>query len=257
MTTSSDGYLTATADPATASVLLSVNFAAATGYNFVTIKRADGTIVRGADGALVPGGSTTKLIDHEAPRGPAVVYTASVSNGLGTITSTTATATLTATPYTARLKSLRTPALSCIISVHHYPDWDRPIDGATLPILGARYPTASQGTRQGRHGTMTVNTRSPAAKAALDALLDSDGPYLLQPSPESGEPDVYVTVGQVTEARPYDVSGQPRRIYSMPLTVVARPSTPGSTVAYPGHTYADSTVAWPLYSGRTGTYGAR
>jgi hypothetical protein len=227
------------------------------GYNKVTVKRADGTIVRGADGITAPSGAHSKLIDHEAPLGVAVVYTASATNGLNTITSTTATATITGQSSVAWLKSLRTPSLSVPVIVESWPDLALSIPGSVLPVLGGRYPNVSQGTRMAATGTLTVLTLTSAAQAALLALLNAGGPYLLQGTTASGEPDRYVSVGTVDMARFVKLAADPTRRFSLPLVEVARPSTAGSKVAYPGHTYADSKITWPLYSNRTGTYGSR
>jgi len=226
-------------------------------YSQLTVKRADGTIVRGLDAATAPGG-ILKGIDHEAPRGTAVSYTASLGNGYGTLASTAATATIT-DDGTAWLKCLGTPALSVQLSVHRYPDWERPQPMSALPILGGKYPIVSGDRRNARQGQLQLNTRARAAREALDALLESGGigPYLLQPSVSADEPDCYVAAGTDTQARPYDFSAQQRRITSLPVQQVARPSTAGSRVAIPGKTYGDSTAALPLYSNRTGTYGAR
>ena len=226
-------------------------------YTQLTVRRADGTIVRGLDAAAAPGG-ILKGIDHEAPRGTAVAYTASLGNGYGTLASTAATATI-ADDGTAWLKCLDTPALSVQLSVHRYPDWERPQPMSALPILGGKYPIVSGDRRNARQGQLQLNTRARAAREALDALLESGGigPYLLQPSVSADEPDCYVAAGTDTQARPYDFSAQQRRITSLSVQQVARPSTAGSRVAIPGKTYGDSTAALPLYSNRTGTYGAR
>jgi hypothetical protein len=68
------------------------------------------------------------------------------------------------------------------------------------------------------------------------------------------ETDQYVTIGAAALTRPIRISQDPSRVWSLPLQCVARPSTAGSKVAIPGHTYADSAVRWPTYSARTGTY---
>lgn len=265
MTTSSDGYLTVTASDPTASILITVDFRTAPGidasYKSVTVRRADGTIVRGLDATLAPGGMA-RGIDHESPLGAAAVYTASVTNGATTITSTTAMATSGIAATVSWLKSLRYPALSVALEVSKAPDWSDDIpSGVIYPVgsavSGVVMPSVTQGQRQGDRGSMIVDTETIVQRNALLALLRSPGPYLLQMATNSGEPDQYVAVGAVSRAWVVDVATEPWRVLTLPLTAVARPPTAGSQVAIPGHTYADSLVAWPLYSNRTGTYGSR
>lgn len=256
MTTSSDGRLTATADPATGSVLLSTNFAT-TGYNTVTIQRADGTIVRGADATLALRGVLIKGVDHEAPLGVAVVYIATATNGVSIMTSTTATATVSGQSDVTWLKSLRTPSLSVQLEVASPADYVSDLPMSVLYPLGGAYPTVSVGVRQAKTGTIAVNVSSRAQLDALEALLGSDGPLLLQYAANSEEPARYVVCGSVTVAWDVPVATVKERTVSFPIITVARPSTAGSRVSAPGHTYADSKVTWPLYSNRTGTYGSR
>jgi hypothetical protein len=210
--------------------------------------------VRGLDNATAPGGMTNG-IDHEAPLGAAQTYTAVATNGLATVSSTTATASVAAVAGFAWLKSLRTPSLSVQVMPQKWPDWSLGIAQSVLPVLDSKFPSVNDGTRQARSGAFTVLTRTLTELANLEALLNSGGPYLLQPTAQSGEPDMYVRVGAAVPARVAGISSEQTRAWQLPLTVVKRPSTGGSTVALPGRTFADSLIAHPLFSDRSGTFG--
>lgn len=226
-------------------------------YNTLTVTRADGTIVRGLNAAMAPSGITTKGIDHEAPRGVAVVYTARLSNGTGfDYVSTTATATIAADT-TTWIKSLRFPALSLSVDVNTPPDWAQGMPLAALYPLMGQYPLVQAGVRRARTAGMAINTVDRAGQNAVETLLASVGPYLIQFAPNSGEPDRYVTIGDSLAHVDVPVAATQDRTISFGLTEVQRPSTAGSTVTYPGHDYAHSTATWVLYSNRTGAYGTR
>lgn len=226
-------------------------------YRWVTVKRADGTAVRGADMVLAPNGVHSKLIDHEAPLGVAVVYTATFSNGIASVTSTTATATITGQTAVTWLKSLRYPALSVVIDVASAPDWSSDIALTVLYPISSGYPSASYGVRQAKTGTLSVNTYTRAELDELEALAASDGPYLIQFASNSEEPPRFAAIGNIQVNWDVDVATTKERTVVLGLTEVARPATAGTRVAYPGHTYGDSTATWPLYSNRTGTYASR
>lgn len=227
-------------------------------YTQLTIRRADGTIVRGADNAVAPGG-IGKGYDHEAPPGTAIVYTAYLSNGVVTVASTTATATITGQATVTWLKSLRTPGLSVMLDIASPPDWSSAVPAAALYPLAGKYPLVQGVQRRAKTGAMAVNTTDRAGLNALELLLETDGvgPFLLQFASNSGEPDRYVSVLDVLVAWDVPLATTQDRTVSFPLIEVARPPTIGSTVTIPGKSYADSGAVLPLYSNRTGSYGSR
>ncbi len=227
-------------------------------YTQLTVRRADGTIVRGLDNAVAPGG-IGKGYDHEAPLGSAVVYSASLSNGYGTLSSLTASATITAPSGSIWLKHLRTPAISVSAVVRDLPTIENDIPTGILSVLGARFPAAQGDAEKGDTGTISILTDTAAKRQALSALLTAGGagPYLMQMPSAWDEPDRYVMILNRSRARLTRPGADPYRITSLPFVQVARPATTGSTVTIPGKSYADSTAALPLYSNRTGTYGSR
>lgn len=227
-------------------------------YTQLTVRRADGTIVRGLDNAVAPGG-IGKGYDHEAPLGSAVVYSASLSNGYGTLSSLTASATITAPTGSIWLKHLRTPAISVSAVVRDLPTIENDIPTGILSVLGARFPAAQGDAEKGDTGTISILTDTAAKRQALSALLTAGGagPYLMQMPSAWDEPDRYVMILNRSRARLTRPGADPYRITSLPFVQVARPATAGSRVAIPGKSYADSSSALPLYSNRTGTYGSR
>lgn len=269
MTTSSDGYLVATVDPTYAGVLLAVNFTGAAGIaagDTVTVTQAatdpnsgvaQAVNVRGLDRLNAPGGVVAGY-DAEAPTGAVCTYTATAYNAAGTVivSSTTATAEVSAPATQVWLKALATPSLSQLVTVQTYPDWAYGINQGTFQVIGREDQVIKSDVRQSGTGTLSVKVTTAAALTALMTLLKSPGPYLMQ-APGFGDPDQYVQAGAIQPGRLVHAAGEPLRMVSVPLTVTGRPATAGSSVAIPGHTYADSLVRWPLYSSRTGTYLSR
>lgn len=224
-------------------------------YDRLTIRRSTGMVIRGLDNVSAPGGRHTKGYDNEAPRGVAITYQATISNGLASITSTTASVTVTSDG-NAWLSHLTKPALSMPVTVRELPTWENGVEESVSSELGGYWYLVTQGSRNADTGTLEVMTRSSTERAALTALLLAGGPFLLQCPATWDEPDRYFTVGAVPRRRLVRTGADLYRVFELPLTEVARPSTTGSSVAYPGHTYADSAAATALYSGVSGTYGA-
>lgn len=268
--TSSDGFLTVTAQPTYASVLVAVNFTGASGIsagNTILVTRtatdSNGVTstqrVRGLDRLRAPGGVSAGW-DAEAPLGVALTYQATAYNAAGTVIVTSTTATLTSPAIAAPtgqvwLKHLTSPILSQLVGCV-YPDWMYGIAQGVFTVIGRSDPIVKSDVRQLPSGTMTVKVSSAATLTALLALLNADGPYLMQ-APAFGDSDQYVSVGAITAQRFIFQPGAANRMIPIPLTVVARPATTGSRVAVPGHTYADSLTRWPLYSNRSSTYLTR
>lgn len=268
MPSSSDGVVTATADTATASVLLTVNFtvagspisgtAATTVYAITVTEQTTGRGVRGLTLASAPGGAVTG-IDHEAPFGVGLSYVATAYDVSGNLlaTSTAAAVTLLLPAFGSGmwLKSLTTPTMSVQPIPAAAPQWDADIAQGVLQVINRPDPIVVQDVRQYPSTTITVYTPTAADELALTNLLASPGPYLAQ-FPGLGAVDRYVTVGKYSVAG-VGSSPDPTRTWSLPMQSVGRPDPYGWAVAIPGKTYADSSAAMPLYSNRTGTYLSR
>jgi hypothetical protein len=225
-------------------------------YRTVTVTRSDGTVVAGLDGATAPGGMA-KGYDNEAPRGVTVTYTATITNGIRTVSSTSAAAVIAANNL-SWLKSRRFPALDVSLDLQGPPTWASPSNTVLSFPLNGVYPLAQAGPRRAPTSTMTLNIVDRATLNALEALISSgEAAYLLQLDINSGEPDRWVAITTYSVAPVVNLATSVDRTVTLGLAVVNRPPTAGSAVAMPGKTYADSAVAFPLYSNRTGTYGSR
>ncbi len=269
MPASSDGVVTVTILPDLTTVRVAVDFttagspltalAASRVFTVTVSESLTGRVVRGLSRAMAPG-AVAGGADHEAPFGVAQSYVATAYDVAGVLLASSAAAAITvANPvfgFATWIKSLTTPSLSVNVKTVIIPDWTAPIPEGVLRVIGRADPIVVQDIRQYETGTLEVLTQSPGAEAALTALLASPGPYLLQ-MPGFGTADRCVTVGSVVRKRPVNKATETWRTWSLPLTQVARPSVVGSRVSVPGHTYADSSAAWPLYSSRTGTYSSR
>lgn len=250
---SSDGFLTAYSDPSTASVILQPDFHTLPSYvGLVTVYRRDpdGTVsvVRGLDAYPSPM-CVTRSIDHEAPLGVSCAYWAQATDDNGTVVATS-TEVAIGTPAAyghTWLKSLRAPGRSVKLWTQTYPDWLEDIpQGVFYPDLGSS-PVVVSGQRRLGTGTWALLGLTAAETAAVRTLTRSEGggPYLLQPSAESGEDDVYVTLPGVTAARVTRIAADPARSYSLTVTQINRPPTAGARVALPGHTVAELAARYP------------
>jgi hypothetical protein len=90
-------------------------------------------------------------------------------------------------------------------------------------VHGRRLPVVISDVRGGRTGDLTVVTETQADKEALDWVLASGGPLLLQWPPGWGEGDMYVSVGDISQAPIVDYAEFHDRTWTLPLTEVDRP----------------------------------
>lgn len=268
MSTSSDGVVTATVDSTTASILLAVNFTVAgspvasgsqSSITAITVTEYNsGRVVRGLLTTSAPGGLVAG-IDHEATFDMGLAYGAVAYDASGAVLGTSSQATTTLPLPDGGpgmwLKSLATPSMSVSPVPAAAPQWDHDTAQGVIWVVGRPDPIVVQDVRRLPSTTLTVYTQTTADEAALGALLATQGPYLAQ-FPGLGSADCYVTVGKYSQVG-VATSADPLRIWSLPLQQVVAPPLPGWSVAIPGHTYADSTARWPLYSNRTGSYLSR
>jgi hypothetical protein len=266
MPASSDGIVTASLMADGLTVKLAVDFGVAgsplsgnatTVYGVAVTELTTGNQVRGM--SVAAAGATTG-VDHEAPLGVSLSYQAAALDAHGAkLTTSTAASITVPVPATGKgtwLKSLATPALSCNVITGMLPTWSADISTGVLQVIGRPDPVVVQDVREYESGTLEVLTRTSSEEAALLALLKSPGPYLLQ-WPASGSADRYVTVGKYDRKRTSNQFGDPYRLWTLPLTQVARPAVAGWSVAIPGRTYADTAATLATYAARTGTYAAR
>lgn len=238
----SDGVLTATVAPSLAAVLLTVRFDHLTGTNAamtVTVARTVGATgnVRGLDQHPAPKGVTAG-IDAEVPLGVPVTFVATARSAAGaTWTSQPVQVTVPLDRSRGWIKSLTDPGLSVRLSVESYPDWQRAQPLAVFRPFNRPDPVTRFGVRQFATGQMSVHALTVAEQVAVDALLLSSGPMLVQVGADQtvARPDVYVAVGEDTFSQP--APDPTYRGVSFPVTRIARPSTAGSVVRLPGRSW--------------------
>lgn len=103
------------------------------------------------------------------------------------------------------------------------PDWTRSARQGVNPVRGRARPVIISDVRTSRAGTMTLVTETQDELNTMWWLLETGNTLLLQWPSEWGERDVYVQVGDVTEAHVAEYAGYRDRTWSIPLTEVDRP----------------------------------
>ncbi|MGW5173105.1 hypothetical protein ACWERY_01905 [Streptomyces sp. NPDC004082] len=190
-------------------------------------------LVRGPNGLIdhdVIDSDLMVIEDHEAPLGAPVSYHIYQYPPGSLIAGTRVSGTVTldlADAQEAWLKDPGNPQRNMRVAVEKAPDWQRPIQQAEHVVRGRRNKVIFSGRRQGLEGDLAVWTRSDAEREALHLLLDSGNVLLWQASPGMGVDDMYVNVGQVTEARTGGTAKEPWRAWTLPLTQADLPITTG------------------------------
>ena len=202
------------------------------------------TLVRGTDGLIEQQAITSDLLlveDHEAPLGVPIHYHIAILNADGTTASTRTSPTITLTLAdinTCWLKDPGNPQRNTLVMVQRAPDWQRPIEQAVFVVRGRRNKVVLSGSRQGLEGDLAIWTRSDEERAALHLLLDSGNVLLWQAAPGLGVTDMYVNVGQITEARVGALAQEQWRAWALPLTEADMPVNLGVNGAA-GRTWQD------------------
>ncbi|MDQ0791957.1 hypothetical protein [Streptomyces sp. B1I3] len=223
-----------TADDATASIQLVVRELDTT--RTMTLYRITQggarTIVRGRTGLLdnVPVSAETLVVeDYEAPLGVPVSYRLEMYDGTtGVYTGSTSTTSVTIDPGDRNYSWLKDPArpqLNVRVMVKQAPDWSQPIDRAVMRIRGRQNALVLSGVRSGREGSLVLWTQTDQGREALRLLLATGSVLLWQSTPEMGEPDIYVSVGDSAAPRVVPYAPEPWREWTLPLTEVDRPIT--------------------------------
>ncbi|MFI1928360.1 hypothetical protein [Streptomyces sp. NPDC020377] len=203
----------------------------------ITVYRvtADGTRtpVRGPTGLYDKDVITSDLLiieDHEAPLETVVYYYIELYTAAGVLASTRSSAVITLdvddVNY-AWLKDPGNPQRNLRVMVAGAPDWQRPIEQSAFVVRGRRNKVVLSGTRQGLEGDLTVYTQDDDERSRLHWLLDSGNTLLWQAAPGMGVSDMYVTVGQITEARVGALAQETWRLWTLPLVEADMPVTTG------------------------------
>jgi len=125
------------------------------------------------------------------------------------------------------LISPTSPSLSCPVeAVRDLSSRNRPTQSGMLSVIGRRNPIAiSGGRRAGSRGTIVVRSDSGPLDDAIEALLDTDGPILINPQAGFGRdlPWIWVQPGDLEVRNPGEFTGYPYRHFAIPYTEVDQP----------------------------------
>ncbi|WP_181785066.1 hypothetical protein [Streptomyces phytophilus] len=192
------------------------------------------TLVRGPDGLVDRIPITSDLMvfeDYEAPLGVPVSYAAECYDASdNALESFRQSDTVTVDPGDPNLAWLKDPGLpqrNLRLLVERAPDWTRPIEQTGHRIRGRRNTVTISDVRGGLEGELAVWTRDDAERTALHWLLDSGNTLLWQAAPGMGVDDMYVSVGEATEARITTYAPEGWRAWSLPLTQTDMPTAVG------------------------------
>ncbi|MFE0039446.1 hypothetical protein [Streptomyces sp. NPDC059015] len=191
------------------------------------------TLVRGPNG-LIEGELITADVlvveDYEAPLGVPVDYYAEARNSSNIVTAFRDSATVILDPGDVQygwLKDPGNPQRNCHVMIARAPDWQRPIQQAEYRVRGRRDSVIHSDVRGGLEGDLVVYTQDDDERERLHWLLDPGNVLLWQAAPGHGVSDMYVSVGQVVEARAGGPATDPWRTWTLPLKEVANPTTVG------------------------------
>lgn len=164
--------------------------------------------------------------DYEAPLGTPVQWRVVLqdSGGVTRMSYTSDPVTLEAETTDVWLKDPGLPQRSVKITVATpMPTWSTPARQGVNSVRGRRLPVVISDVRGGRTGDLTVVTETTADREALDWVLASGSPLLLQWPPGWGEADMYVSVGDVQAAPVVEYAEFHDRTWVLPLIEVDRP----------------------------------
>ncbi|WP_458089523.1 hypothetical protein [Streptomyces malaysiensis] len=202
------------------------------------------TLVRGPSGLYAQTPITADEViveDYEAPLGVPVGYYAETLTVGAQTPGYQGTDTVTLDPGDRNecwLKDPGQPQRNLKVLVAKAPDWQRSIEQAELRVRGRRNSVILSDVRGGLEGELTIWTRSDDEREALHWLLDSGNILLWQSVPGMGVADMYVSVGQIAEARVTGYAPEPWRAWTLPLRQVDMPTTTG-VAGSAGRTWQD------------------
>ncbi|MEO3974376.1 hypothetical protein [Streptomyces sp. CAU 1734] len=215
-------------------VTLSISGLTAGGYTYWGLWRmaADGTrvAVRGPAGDLVQEtivGDLAVVEDHEAPLGVPVTYTLQVSTSPTVYRSTSSDSVIIEQPPDTEivLKDPGLPArqMTAVVAKGGMPTWTRKARQSVNLVRGRSLPVVISDVRTSREGSLMLITETAEDISALWWLLEPGSVLLLHWPPLFNERDVYVSVGDVSEAPFVEHAGYSDRQWVLPLTEVDRP----------------------------------
>jgi hypothetical protein len=191
------------------------------------------TLVRGSLGLIDRQAVTSDLMvieDHEAPLNVPVRYYVEMFPPGSLTADTRHTGYVTVVLADINriwLKDPGNPQRNLTVMVATAPDWSRPIEQASFVVRNRRNKVIHGGKRQGLEGDLVIRTVSDAERRSLHLLLDSGNTLLWQAVPGMGVDDMYVSVGQIPEARVAKLAQDQERAWTLPLIEQDMPVTTG------------------------------
>jgi hypothetical protein len=148
----------------------------------------------------------TTLFDYEAPNGAVVHYRARALHEYNGTFAATAWSTVTTSVWQSNswwLKCPTKPSLNSFVTVRSLLEEDRAGRSAVFQALGATRPIVVQDTRGSKTGQVTFLCLTTLAQDALDELIDSAQPLLLQGPAGKRDPG-YIIITGMTRTRAAD-----------------------------------------------------
>jgi hypothetical protein len=189
------------------------------------------TAVRGTDGDLSKvaiTGDVAVAEDFEAPLGEPITYylklfTPSTSSYLAATADTVTIPEPEDTTVVIKDPGLPARRTTAVVAKGGMPDWTRSARQGVNSVRGRARPIVISDVRTSRTGTMQLVTETQDDIDQMWWLLETGNTLLIQWPSLMGERDIYVQVGDVTEAHASDYAGHSDRTWSVPLTEVDRP----------------------------------
>lgn len=209
------------------------------GVTQVWVRRIDsgGTIVpvRGGDPYTVNSGGAT-LVDVEGPYDDPFYYNVANSTG-ATLYGNSNGVTIPSTGR-SRLIDPTVPSLSVELgTVIGLPDITYAARQGRFDVIGRIHPVVLTGAVQSSTGTLSVRTETLNDRDDMLGVLASGRVLLLSTPGASAVGSIYVSIGDIVETRVLQRYDYAPRVWTLPLTVVARPiGVPGATA---GGSWAD------------------
>jgi len=194
---------------------------------------ADGSrrYVRGPDGLydgtyVIPSDSLL-IEDYEVPLGAPISYRMEAVWSDGTGRENRPSDAVTVAPGDINYAWLTDPARPGIgmrVMVKQAPEWKQAIEQAVYRIRGRSTPVVLSDVRGSRDGDLVCWTQTDEEREQLKFLLSTGNVLLWRCAPGTGEPDVYVTVGEVAFPRVVAHAREQMREWTLPFSEVDMPT---------------------------------
>jgi hypothetical protein len=217
-----------------------------------------GVPVRSGNDALAPDGEAYAF-DMEAPLGSAAIWSAYPVYADGSLGDPTDSVSLvTVKPggfYDTWLKSVADPGLSrrVLLTKDNIPVFTKASRISLNTPLGSSYSVGSQDVHVAATTTLTAYTSTEVEQDDMEKLLAS-GTLLFQTLPEYHVADFYFLVGDIEMALTGAGTGSVSRRWTIPATVIARPTPLGAPLVIPGGSYDETDVTYDQLAVNFDTY---